>query len=275
MSSVKVLLGLVLGVLALAACGSDESEHALSELHIASQVSFSVDFSSTDDFEVGVYEGNSSLTIRDGSYRIQTANTTGASYLWGKSDWNGAAASYPLLKNVRVEVEAASVRGDADNWFGVMCRMDDGETGYAFLISDDGFWAIARADGQRGLTLLEPWRESREIRKGSPNTLQAYCVDNYLALYVNGKFAGDYTDSRFDRVGSVGLLAGGAQGNEIEVSFDNLVVRAAAFENRPNTPTSTTAATAIFEPTQSATSPALSPVPLQPILPVTPSTPDS
>jgi hypothetical protein len=239
-------------------------------LQVADSASFSVDFGDPASFETGEFAGGSSLAIEDGRYVIRATNAASASYLWGKSNWNATDPAYPLLKNVMVEVEVASRAGDSDNWFGVMCRVDEADAGYAFLISADGFWTIAQADGQRGLSLLEPWRESTAIRKRrAANTLQVYCVDNYLALYVNGEFVGDHTDNRanrLDRVGGVGVLAGGAEDNTVEVGFDRLAVKAASFAGRPNTATPTLPPTATDQPTATLThTPA--PVTLQPIAP--------
>lgn len=260
-----ILLAIIPAIL-VACGGDDEAEHETRDFVIDEQAVLNLEFDDPAEFETGTFDGDASLFIENGQYMIRTSNPNGASYLWGTNDTT-------LLKNVVIETQAISDGGEQDNWFGVMCRVDDTNSGYAFLTSADGFWSIAKADGQRGLEFLEAWQESSEIRKGDEsNTIQAYCVDNYLALYVNGKFVGDHTDNSFNGVGAVGLLAGGAEGNQVEVRFENLVVQAAAFENSPNTPTPSpapsdtpTATTTPTETPEAEPTQGLAPVTLQPI----------
>jgi hypothetical protein len=49
-------------------------------------------------------------------------------------------------------------------------------------------------------------------------------VDDYLAVYANGKFLGDVTTSTYNRPGQVGLIAGVTGEAEVSVAFDNLAV---------------------------------------------------
>lgn len=258
--------------LILVACGGDdEADHDTRDFTVDSNAVLTLNFDDPADFETGTFEGDSSLAIEDGQYVIRTNNPNGASYLWGKNDTTP-------LKNVVIEVQATSSGGEKDNWFGVMCRVDDSDSGYAFLISADGFWAVAKADRQRGLDFLETWKESTAIEKGNKsNTIQVYCVEDYLALYVNGEFVADRTDKSFDRVGGIGLLAGGAEDQQVEVRFDTLTVKSASFENRPNTATPSPAPTDTPTATSTATAtPEVSPTeglvpvtvpPLQPLGP--------
>jgi hypothetical protein len=115
-----------------------------------------------------------------------------------------------------------------------MCRVNAEGEGYAFLISNDGFGAIAYADkgaSERGsLSFLFDWVESDAINAGqAENTIRAVCVDDYLALYVNGEFVGDVEDDRFTSGGQAGLIAGlfiesGDELGEVIVDFDDLTV---------------------------------------------------
>ncbi|MBI5927875.1 MAG: hypothetical protein HY862_01090 [Chloroflexi bacterium] len=268
----RSIIWLLFGSLILVACGGQEdAKHDTRDFTIDSNAALTINFDDPAEFETGTFEDDASLAIEDGQYVIRTSNPNGASYLWGKND-------LAPLKNVVIEVQATSSGGEKDNWFGVMCRVDDTDSGYAFLISADGFWAIAKADGQRGLDFLETWKESKAIEKGGkPNTIQAYCVEDYLALYVNGEFVADRTDKSFDRVGGVGLLAGGAQDQQVEVHFDTLTIKSASFENKPNTATPSPAPsdtpTATSTPTEAPqTSPTqvLAPVTLAPLQPIGP-----
>lgn len=231
----KWLLLFGLGAIVLVACGSDEPDVERQEIEIE-QVGFEVDFDEQDDFETGEFAGGGRLAIEDGRYIIETESQRSAGYLWGTSIWEGGSDDYPEVRDVAIEVDAETVSGEEDNWFGVMCRVEE-DSGYAFLISADGFWAIARADTRAGntrLSFLENWQSSDHINRGTEsNHIAAYCVNDYLALYVNSEFIGDHRDDNFDRAGSVGLLAGGAQDNKVQVAFDNLVVRTSESDVTP------------------------------------------
>ncbi len=222
---------IILGVLVMAACGGDEPEVERNEFEVADPIT-EIDFSAADDIEIGGFDDGSSLLVRDGQYLVSTTSTEGSRYLYGTLN-----DQYPELKNVVIEVETTPQAGDENNWFGVMCRVDEEGTGYAFLISADGFWGISRTDG-RSLEFLENWRETDAIRTGrETNHIRAYCVGDYLALYVNDEFVGDHTDSRIDDIGRVALMAGGVRDNRITVAFDNLVIQPANRKGQPNTAT--------------------------------------
>lgn len=244
MRFIRVIILAVVGLLILVACGDEDPRRERDEISIAAAPEYQVDFESGDVFETQTFgEGEDRLAIEDGKYFIETTNQRGAGYLWG------IGANYPPLKNVVVDVETQTLEGTQDNWFGVMCRVDENDGGYVFLISADGFWAIARAEKGR-LSFLENWRESDSIRKGhnQTNDLRVYCVEDYLALYVNGDFVGDHENKRFNHVGAVGLLAGGQRNDRIVISFDNLKVYAAALRETPNTPAPATLAPTLSVP---------------------------
>lgn len=240
---------LVLTLLLLAACGGDdEPEHNRDDFEV-SATTYTVDFSNPDDFEVGRFGDGSSLSIEDDQYLIRSANVEGNRYLFGTT-----TDQYPELHNVSIQVEATTQDGSEDNWFGVMCRVNDENEGYAFLISADGFWALARSTG-RSLDFLDNWRETDAIKtgRGATNTIQVYCVDEYLALYVNGEFIGDRNDSRLDEAGAVGLLAGGPRADAATVAFDNLVFQQAYPEGEAPEPAPTVELDSLEIATPSAT----------------------
>ena len=115
-----------------------------------------------------------------------------------------------------------------------MCRVNADGEGYAFLVSNDGFGAIAYAvkgaAERSSLTFIFDWIESDAINEDqSQNDIRAVCIDEYLALYVNGEFVGDVEDDRFSDPGQAGLIAGifiesGDETGEALVEFDNLMV---------------------------------------------------
>lgn len=98
--------------------------------------------------------------------------------------------------------------------------------GYLFLIQGSGSFAIMRARG-RDLTPLVNWTPSSHIQQGAArNELRAVCMGDYLALFINGEFAGDTTDSTYSS-GQVGLAASSASRLGVRVEFDDVVVRRA------------------------------------------------
>jgi hypothetical protein len=225
----------------LAACGGkNEPERRERDLPRDEMTSYTIDFSAETQFETGDFGEKGALSIENGEYLIYTGNIDGPTYLWGSTQVGDADSLYPALKNLVVEVAASPRAGTQDNWYGVMCRVNEQGEGYAFLIGADGFWTIARATGTH-LDLLQEWRESDVIRAGQArNTLRAYCVEHYLALYVNDEFLGDFTvterEDQLDRVGAVGLIAGGAENETTVVAFDDLQVASVQVGNTPNTP---------------------------------------
>ncbi len=232
---IKWLPSLVLAALVLAACGGDEPEHDRDDFEV-SETMYTVEFNNPDDFEVGRFGDGSSLTIEDDQYLIRSSNSTGNSFLFGST-----TDRYPALRNVMIEVEATTQAGSEDNWFGVMCRVDDENRGYVLLISADGFWAIGNSTG-RGLDFFDNWRETDVINtgRGATNHLRVYCVNDYLALYVNGEFVGEHSDSSITEAGAVGLLAGGPRETPSTVAFDDLVFQPVSREGEvPEQPAAT------------------------------------
>jgi hypothetical protein len=68
------------------------------------------------------------------------------------------------------------------------------------------------------------WTSSDKIRKGpAQNTIRAVCLNDYLALYINGAFMGDTIDDTYTS-GQVGLVGAAASRLGITVEFDNLAV---------------------------------------------------
>jgi hypothetical protein len=184
---------------------------------------FRTDFSAPDAFETGDFpEQGASLRLEDGRYHLRQSGNKSL-YIWGRGGESAA--------DVAVEVLAEVESDYANNLYGVLCRTDENGAGYAFLISSDGFGAIARADG-RSLSFIYDWHQHKAIRTDAPNRIRGICVGDYLALVVNGVLVGDAQDTRYLNAGQAGLLGGilvegrDAKG-ELSVFFDDLNVRSA------------------------------------------------
>lgn len=212
------------GLLALVSACGQQSRYSTADLQ--SNQLWSVSFDSPTDFETGDHpDSQAQLSIEDGRYWIRQGGERSA-YIWGQGGDD--------LLNVQVEAEAQPQSDYPNDLYGVMCRLDDVGAGYAFLISSDGFGAIARTDG-RTLVFLAEWRQSDAIKRGTNvNTIRAVCLDDYLALYVNDTWVADVEDSTYPQAGQVGLLAGllveaGHDAEPIVIGIDNLAVSEVAF----------------------------------------------
>ena len=95
--------------------------------------------------------------------------------------------------------------------------------GYLFLLQGSGSYGIFRARG-RNLTALVDWAASDVVNPAMEmNTLRVVCVDDYLALYVNGQLLAQATDDTYSE-GQVGLVASASNRLGATVEFDNLTV---------------------------------------------------
>ena len=159
--------------------------------------------------------------VVDGAYHVQTGD---GGYVWGLND-----AEHD---NVVIEVTANQLSSFENNAYGVMCRADTSNNGdgYYFLISGDGYYAISKGEGEDVNEIVE-WTTSSAINQGqASNTIRAVCIDNYLALYVNGKFVADTEDSDYSS-GYAGFAATAFDGGNTDITFDNLTITAASLSN--------------------------------------------
>lgn len=238
---------LVIGLLLVAACTNSDPDVNENDL-ISAEEGLLFDFETdAQGFQTGIFAG-ASLAVADGQYMVTSFADSGSHYLVGSH-------SDLALKNVAVDVDVRSVASNENAWFGIVCRTHENDLGYAMLVSNDGFWSIARisesASGFQSLTYLEDWRESSDINTDGNNHLRAYCVDDYMALYVNDTFLGDHRDGTYDLSGGIGVLAGNTEGESVSVSFDNLAVKSAYRSGNPNTDTPVPSPT--IEPTATET----------------------
>lgn len=157
--------------------------------------------------------------VADGAYRL-------------RGDVNAYVRGFhrTYYDDIVIEVDGVQLSEHRVNAYGVICRAtpdQDRIDGYYFLISGDGAFSIRK--GQHGvIDPLIPWRRSNAINQGTAiNRLRVVCVDDYLALYVNGQFLADVRDSTYSR-GVVGFALATQAGSITEVAFDNLIVRAAS-----------------------------------------------
>jgi hypothetical protein len=127
-----------------------------------------------------------------------------------------------------IEVDATVTNGPDNNAFGLICRYQDPDNFYFFLISADGFAGIGqRLAGNQRMFNDAAMLPADAVRLGrATNHLRAECSGTRLTLSVNGVPVRQATDSAF-ATGDVGLLAGTYDLPGTRVSFDNFVVHQA------------------------------------------------
>lgn len=153
-------------------------------------------------------------------------------YLLTQTPPNSVVWAVPgrIVTDTLVQVTATKLGGNDNNIFGLLCRVQGtGQTGdfYAFLISSDGYFGIAKKSGETlGLIGQEMMLRHSAIRLGGePNVITAVCSGSRLALYVNGEFVVEAADDQH-RSGQVGLLAGSLDEGSTQILFDDFTVRA-------------------------------------------------
>lgn len=144
---------------------------------------------------------------------------------------NTSAVAVPgaVFSDVSIQAEVRQVDGAADNNYGLLCRYQDMDHFYAFLISSDGYYAIAKVSGDAPYQILSgdgthlmP-SSAIQTEPGAINELQAICTGDLLTLYVNGEQLTSVSDLEYES-GDVGFIASSYGEAPIEIRFDNLII---------------------------------------------------
>jgi len=127
--------------------------------------------------------------------------------------------------DARIEVDAVKLAGPNDNDFGLICRYQDRNNFYAFLVSSDGYAGIVRVeDGKYRVISGAQLSYNQNIRQGDAlNHLQADCIGQTLALKVNNQVVAQVQDGGL-AAGEVGVIAGTNATPGVDIFFDNFVV---------------------------------------------------
>jgi len=199
-----------MGLLLLAACQSSPSERVTLGETLA-QVDFSEIYQwenyANDDQHVN-------FRIEDGAYRAQAWDE---GFVW--------VLNAQQHTDVSIQVDTVQNSDYANNAYGLMCRAaptNNGD-GYYFLISGDGNYTIRRGATDSIAPLIR-WTPSGAIQQGRAiNRIRIVCVEDYLALYVNGQFVAEIRDDFYQR-GFAGLAAGVVEDGNVDITFDNLEI---------------------------------------------------
>ena len=187
-------------------------------------------FDSDDAWENYSDDRGVDFGVERGEYRMHMPSEMSASYVWGLNS--------TVHDNVIIEATFTQETDDTGSSFGLMCRTDapDSGNGYYFLIDGEGYGYIGKAS--EGVDSVEPITdevESRSIRTGAEsNEVRAVCVDNYLALYVNGRLVVDANDDDFAS-GYAGLSASSGEEQDADILVDDLSIFEAVIESGGDT----------------------------------------
>ena len=91
---------------------------------------------------------------------------------------------------MRVDAQRAS--GD-QGYYGVLCRIQDAENYYYFIIRPDGYFTIGKYQAGSFFALTPGgWTYHAAIQSGdAANLLQAECVGDELRFFANGELLGE------------------------------------------------------------------------------------
>ncbi|HEX6385765.1 MAG TPA: hypothetical protein VF177_13930 [Anaerolineae bacterium] len=162
--------------------------------------------------------GGAVVEISEGVLRISTSQP-------GQIWWTNPGRNFD---DVIITVQARQVSGPNDNAYGVICRYQNTENFYIFLISGDGFYAIGKyQSGSSRVTYLSgdgEYQFSEIINQGvATNQIRASCIGNELSLSVNGLPLATVTDASF-LSGDVGLGVSTLEPGTAVVHFDDVRV---------------------------------------------------
>ena len=160
---------------------------------------------------------NSTMDYASGGYHINVTSPDILAFV---------TAGQSFQSDVTVEVDATKTAGPDDNYLGVICRYQDTDNFYFFVISSDGYAGIAMYKAnQMSILSGTAFIASPAINQGAAtNHLRADCQGKSLTLSVNGKQVVSTTDSTFTTGGDSGVLARANSVAGVDILFKNFMV---------------------------------------------------
>lgn len=182
-------------------------------------VLFADDFSGAQNCGWALYNrGGVVVAIENGVMRFSTSQT-------GQVWWTNPGRNFD---DVIINVQARQVSGPNNNAFGAICRYQNEQNFYVFLISGDGYYAIGKYSSDKPtityLTEQGEYQFSEVINQGlATNQIQASCIGNELSLLVNGIPLISVNDPTFV-LGDVGLAVSTLEPGTAVIEFSNFQV---------------------------------------------------
>lgn len=203
-------------ILLLAACGATETEPDACD---APGILFFDDFNGEFDCGWATFSRpGGSATMENAAMRLTVSQP-------GQMWWTNPGREFA---DVVISAEARQVEGSNDNAYGLICRYQNEENFYVFLVSGDGYYTIAKyQSGSENVIYLTEggqFQPSDVINTGvASNELRASCAGNQLSLEVNGVPLVSVTDPTFV-TGDIGVAASTLAGGNTVIEFDNVQV---------------------------------------------------
>ncbi|MBE9524142.1 MAG: hypothetical protein IMY76_03520 [Chloroflexi bacterium] len=206
---IAILVALLMATLACSVLETDITPE------LPQSLLFQDDFSDTSSGWDQVDTTEGSTDYENGYYRIVV-------YTDNMDVWANPGLTFT---DTLIEVDATKAAGPDDNDLGVICRYQDVDNFYFFIISSDGYFAVGKVvDGEQLLIDADQMYPSDAINQGtSANHIQADCVGSQLTFYVNGTELANVSDTTFSD-GDVGLIAGTFSEAGADIHFDNFKV---------------------------------------------------
>ena len=185
------------------------------------EVLFADDFSNPP----GTWGTTDGITFEDGALHLNVVDSN--SYLW--------TTTGDVFDNFDYQVQALKLGGPDDNSFGVVYRFQDADNFYTFEISSDGFFAVNKFENGKWVPLTE-WQSSPVIKTGfDSNWVGVSAVGNQYAFFINGVQVETLVDDTFSG-GSIGVIASSYSEPNVNIAFDDVLVRVPGGEHQIVTP---------------------------------------
>jgi serine/threonine protein kinase len=127
--------------------------------------------------------------------------------------------------NSSMYVVARPVSEGISGYYGLLCRIQDAQNFYYFVIRNDGSYSIGKYKNAQFQPLFsEEWRQSDVIHQGNQtNRLKADCAVNTLRFSVNDVMLAEVNDTDFIR-GFSGIVAAAPDTPGFEVLFNDILI---------------------------------------------------
>lgn len=129
------------------------------------------------------------------------------------------------FKDALIFTRTTKLGGPDNNIFGLLCRYQDDDNFYAFMISSDGYYGIFRNLEGRQSLIDQPFMQFSEVihRGEEINRIVGVCQSNQLQLIVNDLVLITVQDDALT-YGDVGLIAGSFSDPGVDILFNEFFV---------------------------------------------------
>ncbi len=156
-----------------------------------------------------------SINVIDGVYRLLLNDSN--QYIWGTNNTQ--------YDNTIIDVDVRWLSDNPYAFAGIICRLHpENGRGYYVMVSASGDFSI-RYIGRNTDDAIVRWQGSSKIPQSGSFRMRVACVDNFIALYIDGDYIDASEDSRLSN-GAIGLALGMPEvsSSSTGVEFDNLRV---------------------------------------------------